>query len=515
VYYNAAADLLGRNLSANPQRVAVIDDFGSYTYEALGARVDRFAGLLGELGVRAEQRVLLALLDTIDFPTAFLGAIKFGAVPLPVNTLFPPQDLAFLLSDSRASVVVVSAELLATVREAIALAGWSGSLIVSDPAQIAPAGSGPDLTSLLAAASPQLEPAPTHPDEACFWLYSSGSTGKPKGTVHVQTSLVQTAELFAQGVLGMTSADVVYSAAKLFFAYGLGNALSFPMSVGATAILRAGRVTPDLVFTALREHPVSIFCGVPTLFGALLAQSGLPRKGEHHLRLCTSAGEALPEQIGKTWLERTGVDIVDGIGSTEMLHIFVSNRPGAVRYGTTGKPVPGYRVRIVDEAGENVPPGEVGDLDVAGPTAAACYWNNRERTRTTFIGEWTKTGDKFYENADGDLVHCGRTDDMLKVGGIWVSPGEVEAALIAHETVLEAAVIGAQDEQGLIKPKAFVVLKVDVVRDDGHAEVLQAHVKAKLAPYKYPRWIEFVEELPKTATGKIRRVVLRELDRAR
>ena len=286
------------------------------------------------------------------------------------------------------------------------------------------------------------------------------------------------------------------------------------MSVGATAILRAGRVTPDVVFRTLRETGATIFCGVPTLFGALLAQPAFPRKEELRLRLCTSAGEALPEQLGKSWTERTGVEVIDGIGSTEMLHIFVSNRPGAVRYGTTGTAVPGYRVRLVDENGNPVAKGEIGDLEVAGPTAAAGYWNNRERSRATFIGEWTKTGDKFLENDDGDLVHCGRSDDMLKVGGIWVSPGEVEAALIAHATVLEVAVIGVEDDAGLVKPKAFVVLKEHAIASDAHVELLQTHVKSMLAPYKYPRWIEFVTELPKTATGKIRRVALRERERA-
>jgi benzoate-CoA ligase len=513
-YYNAAADLIERNLSTGPDRIAFIDDAGTTTYAQLAKRVDAFAGALAELGVLPEQRVLLALLDTIDFPTAFLGAIKFGAVPVPTNTLFPPADLAYLLADSRAAVVVASAELLATVREAIALAGWRGTLIVSDPAQGGVSADTLQFATLLASAHPLADPAATHPDEPCFWLYSSGSTGKPKGTVHVQTSMIQTAELFAQRVLEMTASDVIYSAAKLFFAYGLGNALSFPMSVGATTILRAGRVTPDVVFNALRERGTTIFCGVPTLFGALLANPGLPRSGEHQLRLCTSAGEALPEQLGKNWNERTGVEIVDGIGSTEMLHIFVSNRPGAVRYGTTGKAVPGYRVRLVDEAGAPVATGEIGDLEVAGPTAAAGYWNNRERSRTTFIGEWTKTGDKFYENPDGDLVHCGRTDDMLKVGGIWVSPGEVESALIAHESVLEVAVIGTEDDTGLVKPKAFVVLKEGHSGSDAHVALLQAHVKSLLAPYKYPRWIEFVDDLPKTATGKIRRVALRERERA-
>jgi benzoate-CoA ligase len=503
--YNAASDLIDRNLTAHPQRIAFIDDRGSYTYAELASRVDRFAGALAALGVRREQRVLLAMLDTIDFPTAFLGAIKFGAVPVPTNTLFPPADLAYLIDDSRACVIVASPELSANVRSAIELAGWRGTFVGEDPT----------MASLLRDAEPLRDPAPTHPDEPCFWLYSSGSTGPPKGAVHIQTSMIQTAELFAQGVLAMDASDVAFSAAKLFFAYGLGNSLSFPMSVGATTVLRAGRVTPDLVFSTLRESGATIFCGVPTLFGALLAQPGLPRRGEHKLRLCTSAGEALPEQLGRSWLEKTGVDVIDGIGSTEMLHIFVSNRPGEVRYGTTGTAVPGYRVRLVDENGTPVERGEVGDLEVSGPTAATCYWNQRERTRQTFCGEWTKTGDKFCEDADGYLVHCGRTDDMLKVGGIWVSPGEVESALLAHESVLECAVIGVADDAGLVKPKAFIVLKEGFAGSAAHAESLQQHVKARLAPYKYPRWIEFVGELPKTATGKIRRVALRELERVR
>jgi benzoate-CoA ligase len=512
--YNAAADLLERNLGDAAQRTAFIDDYGSYTYAQVADRVAHFAGALAELGVAAEQRILLVLLDTIDFPTAFLGAIKFGAVPVAANTLLSGSDLAYMLADCRARLVIASAELLSAVRDAIAACGWKGKLVVSDPAQLLD-GNGEDTVRALLSAPAQTAAASTHPDEACFWLYSSGSTGKPKGTIHAQTSMVQTAELFARGVLGMTAGDTVYSSAKLFFAYGLGNALSFPMSVGATAVLRSGRVTPDLVFQTLRETGATIFCGVPTLFAAMLAHPDLPGHGDHRLRVCTSAGEALPAHLGETWSARTGVDIVDGIGSTEMLHMFVSNRPGAVRYGTTGKPVGGYRIRIVDEDGNPVPRGEIGDLYVAGTTSALGYWNNRERSRTTFIGEWTKTGDKFYENGDGDLVHCGRSDDMLKVSGMWVSPGEVEAALITHDCVLEAAVIGVEDETGLVKPKAFVVLKPNVTSRDGLSELLQEHVKSRLAHYKYPRWIEFVGDLPKTATGKIRRVELREMERAR
>jgi benzoate-CoA ligase len=507
--YNAAADLIERNLPARAEKVAFVDDGGSYTYGDLARRVDRCAGALLELGIQPEQRVVLGLLDTIDFPAVFLGAIKAGIIPIPVNTLFQPLDYAFILADSRAKAAIVSVELLPQYEEAARLASWTGRIVVSDPRGTYQDAKYPTLQQLTANATPLADAAPTRPDDVCFWLYSSGSTGKPKGTVHLQTSMIRTAELFAQGVLGMREDDVVFSAAKLFFAYGLGNALSFPMSVGATAVLHAGRATPDVVSTILRERGVTIFCGVPTLFGSLLVHPGLPARSEIALRLCTSAGEPLPEEIGKNWTARFGVEIVDGIGSTEMLHIFVSNRPGAVKYGTTGLPVPGYRVRIVGEDGREVEPGELGELEVCGETSAAHYWNNREKSRRTFCGEWTRTGDKYRQDEEGYFVYCGRVDDMLKVGGIWVSPSEVEAALVAHEDVLEAAVIGVADEQNLIKPKAFVVVKPGVTPSPELAEALKAHVKSRLAPYKYPRWIEFAGELPKTATGKIRRHVLR------
>jgi benzoate-CoA ligase len=513
-FYNAAADLIGRNLPERAEKTAFVDEQGSYTYGELARRVDLAAGALRALGLHEEQRVVLGLLDTIDFPTAFLGAIKAGIVPIPVNTLFQPLDYAFILADSRAKAAIVSAELLPAYEEAARLASWTGRIIVSDPRGTLIGSQHPTLAALMRQATPLKDAAPTRPDDVCFWLYSSGSTGKPKGTVHVQTSMIRTAELFAQGVLGMREDDIVYSAAKLFFAYGLGNALTFPMSVGATAVLYSGRATPEVVSTILRERGATIFCGVPTLFGALLVHPGLPSREEVALRVCTSAGEPLPEEIGKNWTARLGVEIVDGIGSTEMLHIFVSNRPGAVKYGTTGVPVPGYRVRIVDEHGAEVPRGELGELEVCGETSAVHYWNNREKSRRTFCGEWTRTGDKYRQDEDGNFVYCGRVDDMLKVSGIWVSPSEVESALVSHEDVLEAAVIGAEDEQQLVKPKAFVVLKPGVAPSDELADALKAHVKSRLAPYKYPRWIEFVPDLPKTATGKIRRHVLRAAQHA-
>ena len=505
-HYNAAADLVSRNL-ASPERatkIAFVDDLGTYSYADVAERVDRAASTLRALGLEPEQRVALALLDGIDFVACFLGAIKAGIVPIPLNTLFQPPDFAYILADSRAKVLVVSRELAPALAEAARMAGWSGTVLVS----------GSDDSDSLAAAferaAPDGETARTCADDVCFWLYSSGSTGRPKGTVHVHSSMLQTAELFAQGVLGMRESDVVYSAAKLFFAYGLGNALSFPMSVGATSVLSAQRPTPAAVSALLRDRKPTIFCGVPTLYNSLLAYADFPAASELALRLCTSAGEALPEDVARTWSARTGVEVIDGIGSTEMLHIFLSNRPGDVRFGTTGIAVPGYRVRIVDDRGDDVVRGELGELLVAGPTSAAHYWNNREKSRGTFVGEWTRTGDKYLEREDGAYVHCGRVDDMLKVGGIWVSPMEVESTLIAHPAVLEAAVIGVPDEGELIKPKAFVVLRDGISGDDALRDELKAFVKSRLAPYKYPRWFSFETELPKTATGKIQRHVLRK-----
>jgi benzoate-CoA ligase len=505
--YNAAADLIARNLAAGRgAKPAFIDDRGQCSYAELAERVNRFANLVRRLGVHSEERILLCLHDTIDFPTAFLGAIKAGVVPVAVSTQLSCDEFAFMLADSRARAVVVSVAVLPSMEAALAL------LPLPQPAVIV-SGAEPregSLSVLLAEVPAASDTARTHPDEPCFWLYSSGSTGRPKGTVHIHSSLVQTAELYAVPVLGIAESDVCYSAAKLFFAYGLGNSLTFPMAVGATSVLTAERPSPAAVSRILREHQPTIFYGVPTLYNALLASNELPRPEELALRRCVSAGEPLPPEIGRRWSARIGVDILDGIGSTELLHIFLSNRPGEVRYGTTGKPFPGYALEIVDDEGRPVQRGEVGDLLVSGPTSAAGYWNNRERSRTTFNGRWTRTGDKYLEDADGFYVYCGRSDDMLKVSGMYVSPAEVEAALIAHEGVFEAAVVGAADEDGLIKPKAFVVVKPGTRADDELARGLERHTRSMLAPFKCPRWIAFLDELPKTATGKIQRFKLRE-----
>jgi benzoate-CoA ligase len=511
-YYNAAVDLLERNLTPDRAgRIAVIDESGSHTYAELAERTNRCANALRALGMQAEQRVLLCLHDSIDFPACFLGAIKVGIVPVPVNTMWSAADYAYVLGDSRAQAVIVSEERLPVILEAMQASGRTGEIVVAGNGD----GAYPELLKLVVSASPDCEAYPTRRDDACFWLYSSGSTGRPKGAVHVQTSLVQTAQLYGQGVLGINANDVIFSAAKLFFAYGLGNALTFPIAVGATAILFSGRPKPPEVIRILREQRPTLFFGVPTLFSSLLASPDLPRRGEHALRLCASAGEALPEPVGTAWTQHTGVEIIDGIGSTEMLHCFVANRSGAVRYGTSGVAVPGYQVRLVDDDNVGVLQGEIGELQVRGPTAANCYWSNREKSRATFIGEWLRTGDKYREDPDGYLVYCGRSDDMMKVGGIWVSPAEVESALIAHKAVLEAAVIASTDESGLVKPKAFIVLREGYAAGDVLRQELQDFVKERLAPYKYPRYIEFMTELPKTATGKLQRYLLvrRELER--
>jgi benzoate-CoA ligase len=364
------------------------------------------------------------------------------------------------------------------------------------------------LQTLLPRASDSFEAAATSCDDPCFWLYSSGSTGAPKGTIHAQSSLIQTAELYARPILGIREDDVVFSAPKLFFAYGLGNALTFPLAVGATAVLMAQRPTPEAVFERLRRHQATIFGGVPTLYASMLC-GALPARDEVRLRSCISAGEALPRNIGERWFRHFGVDILDGIGSTEMLHIFLSNRPGNVSYGTTGSAVPGYTLRLVDDDGRPVADGEIGELHIAGPTCALGYWNSREKTRQTFQGPWVRSGDQYFVDENGHYVYAGRRDDMLKVSGMYVSPIEVESALITHPAVLEAAVIGEEDSAGLTKPLACVVLRPAAQPTAALADELKQHVKALLTPHKYPRRVEFLAELPKTATGKIQRFQLR------
>jgi benzoate-CoA ligase len=454
-----------------------------------------------------EQRLLICLQDGIDFPTVFLGAIKAGIVPVPTNTMLSAADYAYMLDDSRASMLVISAPLLPQFLPILGQSAFLKPVLVSGTT--APPAGMAALGDVLAASTDAFEPAPTLRDEPCFWLYSSGSTGTPKGAVHVHSSLIETAALYAQATLGLRDSDVMLSAAKLFFAYGLGNSLTFPLAVGGTAVLMAERTTAASIIARLRLHRPTVFSGVPTLYASLLASDQLPRTEELSLRVCNSAGEALPEDIARRWRERTGVDIVDGIGSTEMLHIFISNRPGRVRYGTLGQPVPGFEVKIIDEEGNQVAPGEVGHLLVRGTTSAKFYWNQHARSRATFEGHWTRTGDRFRIDGNGDYVYAGRTDDMLKVGGIYVSPIEVESALTAHPAVHEAAVVGKEDSDRLVKPIAYVVLAAGFASSEALGNELKTFVKSRLAPYKYPRWIEFVADLPKTGTGKIQRFKLR------
>ncbi len=503
--YNAAVDLVERNLVAGRgERIAFIDDAGRYTFRELSGRVNRCANAWRRLGMRMEDRVVLLLHDGIDFPVAFLGAIKAGVVPIPCNTLLTAADYEYLIADSRARAVIVSAPLAAMVEALKAKLPQLEHVIVSGKTDALSR-----FDDWIGGEAVDARAAPTTRDDVCFWLYSSGSTGSPKGAVHLHSDLILTAELYAKPILGIEQNDVVFSAAKLFFAYGLGNALTFPLAVGATALLMAERPTPVAVFKRLTEHAPTIFYGVPTLYAAMLASAEFPARESLALTRCVSAGEALPAELGKRWHARTGVDILDGLGSTELLHIFLSNRPGEVRYGTTGKAVPGYALRIVDEAGNDAAPGEIGELQVSGPTSSPYYWNNRARSLATFLGPWTKSGDKYTVDRDGYYTYCGRSDDMLKVGGVYVSPFEVEAALATHDAVMEAAVVGHADASELIKPKAFVVLKPGQAATPALANELQEHVKARLAPFKYPRWIEFVTELPKTATGKIQRFKLR------
>ena len=508
--YNAATDFVDSNITAGRAgKAAFVSGQGSLTYGELHDRSNRFANALRGLAIQREQRVALIMLDTFAMPVAFWGAIKAGIVPVPLNTLLTTQQFAYLLRDSRATALVVSAALLETVEPLLNELPELRAVIVAD------GDGGSDhhaLDTLIAAAQPVDRNADTCRDETAFWLYSSGSTGDPKGVQHMHSSLIQTARLYGQSVLGIKEDDIAFSAAKLFFAYGLGNAMSFPMSVGATTVLLPDRPTPDSVVATMSAHNPTLFFGVPTLFTSMLAAAEIgPGAGSNALRLCVSAGEALPKEIGERWRATVGVDILDGIGSTEMLHIFLSNRPDRLVYGSSGQPVPGYDARLEGEDGNPVADGEIGELVVRGPSSGTSYWNQREKSRNTFVGAWTYTGDKYRREPDGYYYYCGRTDDMFKVSGIWVSPFDVESALISHSAVLEAAVVGREDDDGLVKPHAFVVLQDGQSASDTLFSDLKEHVKATTGPWTYPRWIDVRDDFPKTATGKIQRFKLRQI----
>jgi benzoate-CoA ligase len=506
--FNFARHLLEEN-ARRAAKVAYIDDAGRLTYGELSERMRRFAASLRALGLRREERVLLLMLDTNDWPVAFLGSLYAGVVPVAVNTLLSADEYAYMLEHSRARAAIVSAPLLETLRAAMGKAAHQIETVVISRGHTFDGTL--DLEELIGRSEAMEAPAETAGDEPGFWLYSSGSTGRPKGTVHTHANLYWTAELYGKGVLGLREDDLCFSASKLFFAYGLGNALTFPLSVGATVLLMAERATPDAIFKRWIAHRPTVFYFAPTGYAALLASPALPVRGDVALRLCSSAGEALPRELGERFTRHFGCSIIDGIGSTEMLHIFISNRPDDLRYGTSGKPVGGYRAELRDDHGRVITaPNEVGDLYVQGPSSALMYWSDRQRSRETFQGGWTRTGDKYVLDDDGYYVYTGRTDDMLRVSGQYVSPFEVETALMEHPAVLEAAVIGVLDGDGLTRPKACVVLKDAGSAGDALADELKQFVKSRLAPYKYPRFVEFLPELPKTATGKIQRVRLRE-----
>ena len=502
--FNAAEDLLMPNVESRPEKAAIIDYRGMVTYRDLYDRVTRMTDVFARLGVTRDQRVLLCLTDTRDFPTVFLGAIRAGVIPVPLNTLLTPDDFGWILCNSGAVAVFVSGDLADK---------WTDIAANQPYVRFISSDGGPwaDLEALIEGANPMTEPADTHRDDVAFWLYTSGSTGRPKGAMHAQSSMRLTANLYAMGTLGLRENDKVLSIAKQFFAYGLGNSLTFPYAVGATVVLFNGRATPEAISEVIVENDISVLCGVPTFFAGWFAHPSCPTAEQApSLRIATSAGEALPAHVGRVFRGRFDADVLDGLGSTEMLHIFISQRPGEVRFGCTGKVVDGYRVRVVTESGGEAAPGEIGTLQINGPTAAIGYWRNREKSQVTFQGEWTNSGDKYSIDGDGWLTYAGRADDMLKVGGIYVSPIEVEEVLASHPEVIEAAVVGTEDSDNLLKPHAYVVVHAGV-EAGGDLEVrLKEHCKEHLAPYKYPRWITFVDELPKTATGKIQRFRLRE-----
>ncbi len=509
--YNAAVDFVDRNVAeGRGDKTAFIDPSRNLTYAELRDTAARVGPMLARLGIEREDRIAIVLLDTVEFPILFWGAIRAGIVPVLLNTRIAVDEYRYLLEDSRAKAVFVSAALLPVIEEAAAG--------LPDLKRIVVVGGGPAskprLDALLAAENEGSAPARTCADDVAYWLYSSGTTGMPKGVMHVHSSPRLLAESAGKRRIGYREDDVVFSAAKLFFSYGLGNAIFCPMWVGATSVFYPERPTPQTVFEVLRGYQPTMFFAVPTLYAAILADPECTAQNmSGRLRLCFSAGEALPAHVGEAWKERFAIDIVNGVGSTEMGHLFLTNLPDAVEYGTSGVPVHGYQLRLIDEEGLDVGDNEIGELLVNGGSAAAGYWNQREKSRRTFLGEWTRTGDKYFRRPDGVYTYCGRTDDMFKVSGIWVSPFEVEEALTSHPLVVEAAVVPAEDSDGLIKPKAYVVLGDCAANDSDLAlyEELKGHVKRTIGPWKYPRWIVFVDNLPRTPSGKLQRFLLREM----
>ncbi len=512
--FNAASAFLERNIDeGRGEKVAIYHEGQTYTYAQIAELANRVGNSLLQLGIEMEQRVALILLDSPQFAATFFGAIKIGAVPVPLNTMQRPADYVYLLNDTRAKVLCIHASLWKSLRAVLPQLKYLRHVLVVGLAQEQEADTAivHDFEHFVQSASSQLETAETSKDDSAFWLYSSGSTGFPKGCVHLQHDMTYCTENYAKPILKISQDDITFSASKLFFAYGLGNGLYFPFGVGASTVLYPGRPIAEDVFKVVdRNHP-TVFFGVPTLYASMLALPDAEKRFDFSsVRVCVSAGEALPADILRRWQEKFRIDILDGIGSTEILHIFISNRPGEIRPGSTGKLVPGYDARIVDEQNTLVENGNLGSLMIRGESTTACYWNKHQKTKDVINGHWIATGDTYYQDGDGYFWYCGRSDDMLKVSGQWVSPAEIENTLIAHSAVLEVAVVGVQDSEQLIKPKAYIVLKNGYTASDALTEELKAFLKERLSSYKCPHWIEYTPELPKTATGKIQRFALRE-----
>ena len=502
--FNVAVPFIDRHLGeGRADKVAVRTLDEEVTYGALAGQVNRCGNALKSLGIGPGERVLMVVKDCPAFLYLFFGAIKAGIIPAPVNTMMRAADYTFLIDDSQCAALVYSPEFAAEVEAALEAASHT-------PAHALTTDGDGGMLALAQDAAADLAPAPASATDDCFWLYSSGSTGNPKGVVHAHRDMVWTGQRAATQTHHLRDDDVCFSVSKMFHSYGFGNVLTFPLWVGATMVLSDRRVSPDMTFEVIERFRPTVFYGVPTLYAQQLLAMETRSPDLSSIRLCVSAGEALPGDIFRRWKEKTGVLILDGLGSTEMLHIFISNTEADYRPGTSGRVIPGYEVRLVDEDGNPVGPGEIGTLHARGGSAAKCYWNNPSKTAATMLGEWLNTGDMYSYDEDGWFTNAGRGDDMLKVGALWCSPFEIEARLIEHPKVLEAAVVGRADDDGLIKPEAFVVLNQAGDAGDALADALTEHCKAALAHYKYPRWFNFVADLPKTATGKIQRFRLRK-----
>ena len=502
--YNAATTFVDENISqGRGKRTAIYYEDQQFTYQEVFEKVNRTGNALRELGTEIEHRVLLVLPDSPEFAFSFFGAIKIGAVPIPTNPWMKATDYEYLLHDSRARVLIVHESVFSEIEKISDRPRFLKHVIVVGEAK----GRSLSFERLIAGASDQLEAEATNKDDVAFWAYTSGSTGSPKGAVHLQHDMITITDLFTKPVLGMGENDLCFSASKLFFSYGLGNSLYFPFRFGSSTVLWPERPDPEKILQVIDKYHPTFFFSVPTLYARLLR---VEKKYDlSSLRICLSSGEPLPPALFHHWKDRFGHEILDVVGSTEATHDFLANRPGRAKPGSSGEVTPAFQAKIVDDEGREVPVGEVGNLMVKGDANSPYYWNKHEQTKRTMQGEWLRTGDTYYRDAEGYYWYCGRSDDMLKVGGLWVSPIEIENTLMEHPSVLEAAVVGDQDADGLVKPKAYVILKSEFRASDELGTQLQDHVKNKLAPYKYPRWVEFVDELPKTVTGKIQRFRLR------